>query len=360
MLFFSEVCFTYIFIYIGVFRKRVRLRNKRLRDTSNPFTLPEADFRRMFRLSRAIADDLLKEMLTNNPGLENVYSNAIPFHLKFFATLSFLAHGSDQKPTGDSKVFAQSQSMVSRGLDLVLGELLKLTGRYIKFPTSAADISSNKSAFLEKFGMPGIICAIDGTHIAIVQPPAAQNGYLFYNRKHFYSLNVLAACNADQLFVFADANYPGSVHDSAVYQMSGLKRRMPNSHGFMLGDSGFPSDKFMLTPTANAPTGSKEARYNAAHKHTRNVVERTFGCLKMRFRCLTKSRTLHYAPEKAAKITYACMMLHNICMSRNIEIEADQEHANDDDSDDDEDENALVEQDVPGQRIRHSYIQRHF
>lgn len=326
--------------------------------------MPEADFRRMFRLSRTVADDLLKEMLANNPALKNIYSNAIPYHLKFLAVLNFFAHGSDQKPTGDSKVVAQSQSMVSRSLHLVLKELLKLTGKYVKFPTAAADIAASKSAFMQKFGMPGIVCAIDGTHIAVIQPPAAENGYLFYNRKHHYSLNVLAACNAQQLFVFADANYPGSVHDSAIYQMTGLKRRMPLQNAFMLGDSGLPSDHCMLTPVANAVTGSKEARYNVKHKHTRNVIERSFGCLKMRFRCLTRSRTLHYIPKTAAKITYACMLLHNICISRNVPMDsndeenADEDDADDDGSDDNFDGNASYNS--VSQQVRNVYIQRHF
>jgi len=44
--------------------------------------------------------------------------------------------------------------------------------------------------FFEKGGFPGVIGAIDGTHIAIFSPEAERE-YLFINRKLYHSLNVL-------------------------------------------------------------------------------------------------------------------------------------------------------------------------
>lgn len=205
-------------------------------------------------------------------------------------------------------IYAQSQPSVSRNLHLVCNEIVKLSAKYIRFPKTPAEISSCKVDFMHKLGMPGVFSAVDGTHIAIVHPPEAQNGFLYYNRKSFYSLNVLAVCNARQEILFADANYPGSVHDSAIWLMSGLKHvKTPNAN--MLGDSGFPSE---LTPVLNALPGSKEEKYNIAHKRARNVVERTFGCLKMRFRCLTKHRPLHYTPKKSRKY---CLRVHDFTQS---------------------------------------------
>lgn len=39
-------------------------------------------------------------------------------------------------------------------------------------------------------GFPGVIGALDGTHVAIF-PPEAEREYLFINRKLYHSLNVL-------------------------------------------------------------------------------------------------------------------------------------------------------------------------
>lgn len=52
-----------------------------------------------------------------------------------------------------------------------------------------------------------------------------------------------------------------------------------------------------------------------------NIIERCFGTLKGRFRCLLHSRELYYTPEKAALITNVCAMLHNICIQFNVNFD---------------------------------------
>lgn len=91
------------------------------------------------------------------------------------------------------------------------------------------------------------------------------------------------------------------------------------------GDSGYPLQPWLLTPLANAVTQS-ELSYNAAQSKTRNVIERCFGVMKSRFRCLDKSGgTLLYSPEKTYKIVMAVSVLHNFCLSRNIATTIDPE-----------------------------------
>ena len=64
--------------------------------------------------------------------------------------------------------------------------------------------------------------------------------------------------------------------------------------------------------------------YNSAHARTRNVVERCFGVLKSRFRCLDHSGgTLLYTPERACRIVTAVCVLHNFAISRNIQTTLD-------------------------------------
>lgn len=339
-----------------MFRNWIRLQNRRLRDTSNPFELPEIYFRQMFRLSRSVAQDFLDEILTNSPDLKINTSNAIPFQLKYLAALNFFGHGSYQKPTGENKTYCMSQSMVSRSLHLVVGEIRKLSGNYIVFPETPGEIASAKADFFFKYQMPGIVCAIDGTHIAIIQPPSSQNGHLFFNRKQHYSLNVLAACSSNNTFLYSNANYPGSVHDSAVWQMSGLKEKMPEN-AYILGDCGFPSEKCMLTPVHGAIAGSSEDKYNIAHRRTRSIIERAFGMLKMRWRCLWRFRTLHYNPKTSAEIVYACMVLHNLCIRRNLQLDTEMEEI---ELSDDESVALPVTANLDGRRTRANYIRRNF
>ena len=76
-----------------------------------------------------------------------------------------------------------------------------------------------------------------------------------------------------------------------------------------------------MTPFRNPETPG-ERKYNEAHARTRGVVERTFGLLKSRFRCLDKSGgTLLYSPNFVCQIIGACCILHNFAVRRGLQID---------------------------------------
>ena len=78
-----------------------------------------------------------------------------------------------------------------------------------------------------------------------------------------------------------------------------------------------------MTPLSNATTPSEQA-YNTAHTKTRAVIERCFGLLKSRFRCLDRSGgTLLYTPEKTCQLITAAAVLHNFCISRHLPAPVD-------------------------------------
>lgn len=82
------------------------------------------------------------------------------------------------------------------------------------------------------------------------------------------------------------------------------------------GDSGYALEKYMLTPVIDALPDTPEGRYTKRHCQIRNRIERLFGVLKARWRCLRKDRILHYQPEAAAIIVYSCAILHNLLLER--------------------------------------------
>ena len=59
--------------------------------------------------------------------------------------------------------------------------------RYIRLPTRQEGML-NMEQWRDQTGIPGIMGAIDGTHIAIRRPIASGEDY--YNRKSYYSINV--------------------------------------------------------------------------------------------------------------------------------------------------------------------------
>ncbi|KAJ1137252.1 hypothetical protein NDU88_003665 [Pleurodeles waltl] len=85
-----------------------------------------------------------------------------------------------------------------------------------------------------------------------------------------------------------------------------------------VGDSDYPNLSWLLTPVRNPRTRAEEG-YNEAHGRTRRVIERTFGLLKAKFRCLhMTSGSLYYSPKKVCQIIVACYMLHNLALRRQV------------------------------------------
>lgn len=137
------------------------------------------------------------------------------------------------------------------------------------------------------------------------------------------------------------------------------------------GDLGYPLEPWLLTPF-RSPASSKEEAFNNAHRRTRVRIEQCFGVLKMRFRCLQRYRTLHFAPDRAGNIVTACAVLHNMCIAYNMPEPTeggDEEHeeGNDDplptdeDSSDEEDRGPQDETlTAQALRIRQRIVQRYF
>ncbi|KAJ1151798.1 hypothetical protein NDU88_004577 [Pleurodeles waltl] len=130
-------------------------------------------------------------------------------------------------------------------------------------------------------------------------------------------MNVQMVCLADQYISQVNAMFPGSVHDAYILQNSSIPDMMgelQRHRVWLLGDSGYPNLSWLLTPVRNPRTRAEE-RYNEAHGRTRRVIERTFGLLKARFRCLHMTGgSLFYSPKKVCDIIIACSMLHNLAL----------------------------------------------
>ena len=123
----------------------------------------------------------------------------------------------------------------------------------------------------------------------------------------------------------------GATVHCAVYQY--LEQHTAEHQRWLLGDSGYPLSPFLMTPIAN-PTRQAETNYNKRHMQTRNTVERSFGLLKMRFRCLHNTGgCLQSPPERCAQIITACAVLHNMCINNAVPVpdELSQSHISGDD-----------------------------
>ncbi|XP_054709081.1 putative nuclease HARBI1 [Uloborus diversus] len=131
-------------------------------------------------------------------------------------------------------------------------------------------------------------------------------------------------CDANLKILNVNAKYAGATHDSFIWRRCTLRDKLQDAlandgNSWLLGDSGYPLEPWLMTPVAEPVTNPEDVVYNKKHAQTRNPIERCFGVLKARFRCILKDRVLHYHPVAAARIVNACAVLHNICIEHGIE-----------------------------------------
>ncbi|XP_030758026.1 putative nuclease HARBI1 [Sitophilus oryzae] len=290
----------------------------------DPFALSDHKFVKLFRVSKNLCREIV-EMVTPYVTVSTRLSS-----LTVLATLRFYASGSYQEITGSNSFVAISQASTSRSIKEITNalnrpdilrtiryQLLKILRHYVL------------GKFYVKYRFPGPIGCIDCTHISIVTPQ--QNEHLYINRKGYHSLNVQLICDTNLKILNCNARFPGLTHDAHIWRqspistlMENMYRENPDNLFFLLGDSGYPTRPWLLTPLGN-PQNADDERYNNHFCSIRSTIERCNGVLKNRFRCLLRHRTLHYDPVMAGKIINACCVLHNLCIDNNIP-EADEPH----------------------------------
>ncbi|XP_047507202.1 putative nuclease HARBI1 [Pieris napi] len=298
-----------------------QLRRQELRRQTDPFLdLDDSEFIKRYRLSKELAQALCDEIrpLLRQPKK----STDLSAEQKVLTTLSFYGTGSYQRPIGDISAHSLAQQTVSKVINEVTAciDSPQLRMKYIRFPQNFAERNTIRTKFYQKFCMPGVLGCIDCTQIAIIRPAIHEERY--FCRKHYHSLNVQLICDAEMQILSVDSSYGGATHDSFIWNTHPIKTFLENLNEstWLLGDSAYPLRKYMMTPILNTVTGTPESHYTDVHARTRNLIERTIGLLKARFRCLLVHRVLHYTPEKAASIVNACVILHNMCNEAQIPV----------------------------------------
>ena len=90
--------------------------------------------------------------------------------------------------------------------------------------------------------------------------------------------------------------------------------------GLILGDSGYPLTRYLMTPYLTPQTPAEE-RFNASLCRTRVLIEQTFGILKRKFQALQIG--LRTSPEQAVVYITASCILHNIAIERRDTVISD-------------------------------------
>ncbi|XP_041455631.1 putative nuclease HARBI1 isoform X1 [Lytechinus variegatus] len=258
-------------------------------ERKNPFHIYENnDFQQRYRFTKQSALHIIEEL---TPALERHTSrtNAVPVYLQVLTAMRFYAVGTFQLLHGDE--CGLSQSSLSRIIVQVSTEIARWRRRYIHFPNTPEQVARTQEEFFQYCDFPGVVGAIDCTHVPI-RCPGGENAQRFINRKGRFSVNVQAVCNHNGLLINLVARWPGGTHDSRIFRECQLKEnleRESHEEKWLLGDSGYPCQPYLMTPIQN-PAGRGEIRYNRAQVRGRNIIERTFGMMKRRFPCMNELR----------------------------------------------------------------------
>ena len=228
--------------------------------------------------------------------------------------LRYLATNAHQEVLADT--IGVSQKTVSNAVKKVVKALNHpaIVRKFIRCRPNSSEFCRRSARNFARLGrFPNVIGAIDGCCIKIDKP--AHSGWQYYCRKGYTAINVLAVVNARGRFVYVNANFPGSVHDSSVYAYSSLKHAIEHGRALpgycLVGDCGFPNGNDIITPFRN-PSTRQELSYNKWHKKMRVVVECVFGTWKRKFAILRDG--IRVKPRRAADIIIACAVLHNMMM----------------------------------------------
>ena len=296
-----------IFQNPALFNRRAR-RTYRNKPTHIADTFTEKEIKDRYRFNRdsiRYICDLVRADL-QRPTRRN---HAMTVEEQVCIGLRFLASGSFQQVVGD--ISGRDKSTVCRVITEFCKSIVRKRALFVCFPNDEQK-QQNKELFFDMAGFPSVIGCVDGFHVKIITP--SENERDFINRKGWHSINVQAMTSPTCKFIDAIVKWPGSTHDSFVFRFSDVKQFLDENHleisdGLVLGDSGYPLVRYLMTPYQN-PGSPEEVRYNRAHTSTRSSIERTIGQMKRRFPCLHSG--LRVDPSKACLIISTCIVLHNI------------------------------------------------
>ncbi|PPD82407.1 hypothetical protein GOBAR_DD20665 [Gossypium barbadense] len=186
--------------------------------------------------------------------------------------------------------FRRSGETVSRAFHSVLNAVVRLQDVLFKKPEPiTVDSSDTRWKWFKN-----CLGALDGTHIKIRVPTVDKPRYR--TRKCDIATNMLGVCTPEMQFVYVLPGWEGSVADGRVLRDAISRRHgLIVPHGcYYLVDAGYTNCEGFLAPFRGQryhlnqwrqgyQPSSPQEFFNMKHASTRNVIERCFGLLKLKW-----------------------------------------------------------------------------
>lgn len=245
--------------------------------------------------------------------------------------------------------FDMGKATAIRAMRRVTYALHSLAPRFIQWPQGER-ATEVMAAFKRVSAFPGVIGAIDGTHVEI-RSPQDDNHQAYINRKGYpsvhvqvmfhatliqykYNLNNLQSCKCDSQFCFVFqavctqqllftsvfVGNAGSVHDARVFRISPVARYIENpeiyfsNDSHLVGDAAYGIHPNMMVPYKdNGHLSPRQNNFNFCLSSARIAIERAFGVWKGRWRSILDCLPMIIL-EKIPEYIVATLVLHNICI----------------------------------------------
>ncbi|XP_034935350.1 protein ANTAGONIST OF LIKE HETEROCHROMATIN PROTEIN 1-like [Chelonus insularis] len=276
--------------------------------------MSDKTFKSHFRVERSTVDYLMNllgsdlSIVIGNPG-----RSPIPVYTQILIALWMMATPDSYRSVCER--FDIGKATGWRTVWKFVKALYKYLPTFIKWPSTQEALIT--AAYIDRrYGFPGVIGAVDGTHINIPAPHLNAQNYI--NRKGRYSIQTQVVCDHTRKFIHVHAGEVGSVHDARVFRLSGVQNLCVPANfpqdTHLLGDQAYSLQPCVMVPYKNnRHLTNAELHYNRVQSSARIIVEQSIGLLKGRFRSLLDKLPI----RRTDLIPYyivACCILHNICI----------------------------------------------
>lgn len=168
-----------------------------------------------------------------------------------------------------------SEATVMRHVRTFTSAVVGALSDYIRFPNTRSGFDECSRSMESRSGIPGIIGALDGTHIRI--HPNQNTSGSFINYKGYASVILLAVVDPRGFFMFTESGFCGKNHDSGALKDSLLwtihDRLFSNAGYCIYGDAAFPLKRWLLTGFRNRDKTEEQIKFNRQGSRARVIVE---------------------------------------------------------------------------------------
>ena len=281
-------------------------------------------------LHETLEEKLIEEFGFKEEG-EALYipNGAIPTLLRLSAALRFFAGGAVYDIMLTHGLSKSSVYKSIYGVVNVVNREKSLSFNHngAEFPTHDEQ-RAIASGFHAKSGadFDKIIMTIDGMLIWTIQPSKSECEFLKIGervfhcyRKDKYGFLLMAGCDHETKFRWADIRHPAACSDYLAWVSSDVGRQLENDDSDLIlkdhtivGDNAFVENHTMATPIPGLSISTLEDDYNFYLSQVRITIERAFGILVHRWGVLR--RPLAISVLNVPAFVTCLMRLHNFCI----------------------------------------------